>query len=316
MPKLLYRLFFIWCLLQVAAAQDLQQIWSTYADSDENLARAESNCERLRADQTVLQAEISALQENRNWYNGWISELLIARKTATVTVLSDSLTVTSRRCRILDDQREAAFDELKKAYRQVLNTGELDVRDKEQAIVLGDLILRHDDGTLELPDYTNLLTREFENQAVAELVFRDLQTLLAFKLGLIDSVLAQRREERELLERLNEFQRDLSLLQESNRDLVAPPATRADYSTAEAVDGTDVNATFGGWNEPDKTGGGLENVTAIDREQSGATPVSASGDYFERRGSAAAGEIDRLLAKQRQYRQILDRLGSEISQPD
>lgn len=316
MPKLLYRIFFIWCLLQVAAAQDLQQIWRTYADSDENLAHAESNRERLQADRTVLQAEISALQENRNWYNGWISELLIARKTATVTALSDSLTVTSRRCRILDDQREAAFDELKKAYRQVLNTGDLDARDKEQAIVLGDLILRHDDGTLELPDYTNLLTREFENQAVAELVFRDLQTLLTFKLGLIDSVLAQRQEERDLLERLNEFQRDLSLLQESNRDLGAPPATRSDYSTAEAVAGTDNMATFGGLNEPDKTRGGLENITAVDQERTGGTSVSASGDYFERRGSAAAGEIDRLLAKRRQYRQILDRLESEISQPD
>ena len=220
MWKIIFSLFILCFFLM---PQDLHTVWEDYVSVDAELSQVFEKEYFLQEQQDELQGEIRILQENQSWYNGWINKMRLARKSAAHLELSDSLHAVRRKLAVLSRRRDDVFRSLKRAYQQILlESGEgkeLSVSDKEAAISLGQWIIIHGSYPLDFPDYSSILASNFEDEEIRQLLLIDLQSVLETKLILIDSLLTERRSERELVNRLNEFHRDLGLQMESDRDL-------------------------------------------------------------------------------------------------
>lgn len=301
--------------LVILPAQDFGRAWDNFLTIDSDLNSVLAKQDKVVEHQSILQAEIEVLKTNRTWYNGWINEMLLARKTTAYTTLTDSTTRLESRLAILLPEREQALRSLKKEYTDILQQGNLTDSDKERAISLGTWMMGRPSGKIDLPDYTTLLEIEYEDEQIRQLVWRDLRVVVAAKLTIVDSLLNERYLEQELLKRLNEFHQDLNLQQESDRDLGAPTSSRSVFTKTEAA--------FGGGedyvnNDLDASGTALRDIAGITFiEQSGLiiNPEGAAtaGSQPDARGTS--GEISRLTVKRQRYQDILLRLEAELS-PD
>jgi len=211
-------------LFQTTAwAQDLEMPWKNYLSVDSQLEAVVAAEQEWLEQQHKLNEEIRKLQESQSWYNGWIVEIVLARKSARQVELADSLRLIRDKIADLQVQRDDAFLALREVYQRILFESEsedrLSLSQKEQAITIGRRLMSQNDATFNLPDYSAILNNPYEDEAVKRLVLKDLQAVLQVKLVLIDSLLTEKETELVLLSRLNEFHRDLSYQMQSNLDL-------------------------------------------------------------------------------------------------
>ena len=300
-------------ILVILPAQDFGRAWDNFLTIDSDLNSVLTKLDKIVERQSILQAEIEVLKTDRTWYNGWINEMLLARKTTTFTALTDSAAILQTRSEQLKISREQALRNLKKEYTNILQQGNLTASDKERAISLGTWMMGRQSGKIDLPDYTTLLDIVYEDEQIRQLVWRDLRVVVAAKLTIVDSLLNECYQEQELLKRLNEFHHDLSLLQESDRDLGSPGASRSVFENADA--------TFGGWEDgiDNELNAGVKSVrepveiALIERSELIINPEGAAVDGASPAARSTSGEILRLTARRRHYQEILARIETNLS---
>lgn len=311
---------FVFTLLLIQStlwAQDLETPWRDFLSVDARLVAANELERGWLEQQHKLSEEIRNLQQSQSWYNGWIIELLLARKSALQVGLADSLQQIRKNIAALEVQQNGAFLALRKVYQQNLLEAEPENRlsrsQKEQVLAIGRQLLNQGDVTLELPDYTSILDSPYDNEAVKRLVLKDLQSVLQAKLVLIDSLLTGKETELALLSRLNEFHRDLSYQMQSNLDLepgspqgATSPAT---FGGEEYYDDASWGVMFDD-NEgraSELKGSDRSMATPLDQTRgvSGQTDIQLNVDPIDE-------VINRLKNKRQQYQDLLRQIGTEL----
>ena len=297
----------------LAWTQDLEAQWRNYLTVEARVAAASAAESRWIEQHDKLGVEVRELQASRTWYNGWIIELLIARKSALQVELADSLHQVQDTVAGLNAQRAAAFSALKQVYQQILLEAgpqkRLTVSEKEQAITIGRRLMNRSNAVFDLPDYSSIIDSPYEHAALKRIVLQDLQSVVQAKLGLIDSLLAEKETDVVLLNRLNEFHRDLGYQLKSNLDLAAAgsqgaasPSEPGNYADAGFLTFADVGREAG------ITDKGQRNpLSPLDQNPilPGETEVQLGIDPFD-------DVINRLKDKRRQYQALLQRLQAEL----
>lgn len=305
------------------AAQNLEASWTDYLSANAALETAQTNQHQWNVRQQELIAEIRTLQGNQSWYNGWIIEWQIARRSRSQVQLADSLQQVQRRLTVLKKRHAVAFSALKQTYRQLLlapsNRDELSPAEKEQAIAIGRQFIGRRDPTSDLPDYASMLNDPFEDPAVRRLVLQDLQTVLQVKLGLIDSLIIERETELALLERLDEFHRDLGyqlqseLDPEADADLAYLEATADQANLGEAFSPEERDFALSAFDqEPEYseksyavTSPGQSPLVTGETDVGSATAALASG------ATPIEAALRQLRNKRQQYQDLMHRINSE-----
>ena len=297
----------------LAWMQDLEAQWRNYLAVEALVAAANETESRWIEQHEKRGGEVRELQAGRTWYNGWIIELLIARKSALQVQLADSLHQVQAMIAQLEAQRAEAFSALKQVYQQILLEAgpqkRLTVSEKEQAITIGRRLMNRSNAVLDLPDYTSIIDSPYEHAALKRIVLEDLQSVVQVKLVLIDSLLAEKETDVVLLNRLNEFHRDLGYQLKSNLDLAAAGSQGAaslsepgNYDEAGLLTFDDVEREAG------ITDKGQRNpLSLLDQNPilPGETGVQLGIDSFDE-------VINRLKDKRRQYQKLLQRLQAEL----
>jgi len=304
-------------LFQTTAwAQDLEMPWRNYLSIDAQLEAVVAAEQEWLEQQYKLNEEIRKLQESQSWYNGWIVEIVLARKSARQVELADSLRQIRNKIADLKAQRGDAFQVLMEVYQRILFESEsehqLSLSQKEQAITIGRRLMSQNDATFDLPDYSSILNSPYENEAVKRLVLEDLQSVLQAKLVLIDSLLIEKETELALLGRLNEFHRDLSYQMQSNIDLEPGDARGSPESGTLAGDDLEEFAS-GTWVTDEDAR--AYKVEGSDRSL--ATPLSqspvVSGETDIQLNVGPIDEvIGRLKRKRQQYKDLLRQIDTEL----
>ena len=293
--------------------QDLEAQWRNYLAVEALVAAANETESRWINQHEKLGGEVRELQAGRTWYNGWIIELLIARKSALQVQLADSLHQVQATIAQLEAQRAEAFSALKQVYQQILLEAgpqkRLTVSEKEQAITIGRRLMNRSNAVLDLPDYTSIIDSPYEHAALKRIVLEDLQSVVQVKLVLIDSLLAERDTEVALLNRLNEFHRDLGYQLKSNLDLsvagsqgAASPSEPGNYDETGFLTFTDFERLDG---ITDKVQPNQLSLLDQNPILPGETEVQLGIDSFD-------DVINRLKDKRRQYQTLLQRLQAEL----
>jgi hypothetical protein len=297
-------------------AQELNVAWDEYLDADARLKTAMSSEQTWREQQSQLQAEIRDLQKDRAWYNGWIIEYLLSRKSGQQLDLADSLLQVRGRIDNLQQRKGLAFQVLKQVYEEMLLSDDvqasLSVSQKEQAVTLGQWLLTRSESHPDLPDYSAILTEQYENEAIKDMVFHDLREVLRTKLASIDALLAEKKQEITLLNRLNEFHHDLSIQIESDRDLQGDTESgQAYYVGPEVIPDEDIDHAVFGEGEPKAT-----RYTVIE-DQDYLGDVRRNISEGEDGGISLNpdplyDELQRLSSISQQYQTLLQRLETEL----
>ncbi|MCH7575714.1 MAG: hypothetical protein IIA59_11390 [Candidatus Marinimicrobia bacterium] len=295
--------------------QDLEAQWRNYLTVEAQVEAASAAESGWIEQQEKLGVEVRELQASRAFYNGWIIELLIARKSSLQVELADSLRQVQDTIARLKAQRADTFTALKKAYQQILLDADsqqrLTVPEKEQAITIGRRLMNRSNDVFDLPDYTSIIDSPYEHAALKRLVLADLQSVVQAKLVLIDSLLAEKETEVALLNRLNEFHRDLDYQLKSNLDLAGDRSLGVASLNAPDVAGLSAGTEFAVADRAvDIADKSLSNQP-IPFDQYPVLPAEAGAqlgiDPFD-------GAIHRLEDKRRQYQLLLQRLQTELLQ--
>ena len=298
-------------LAKPGMAQDLENQWNNYLSVEAQVAAASALEGGWIEQRERISAEVKRLQARQSWYNGWIIELRIARNSARHAALADSLWQLQARLVTLEANRNKAFESLRDHYQRLLLVADTSTSftpsQKAWAISMGRHFLGRSPPVSELPDYSFILGRSFENQALKRVVFEDLQWVIRGKLALIDSLLAQKKTEAALVARLEEFQRDIAFQRRSDLDLSGDRSNE----TADGGIKAPVDATFGAKRD------GLLGVADAQTDASDPRPISTDPLSM----GATAGEInlysldqrrDELMEKRQQYQGYLQQIETEL----
>ena len=314
--SMVFRLALVFLLLLVPGrvwTQDLELRWGNYLAVETRVELARAAEGRWIDQHDRLGVEVRELQASRSWDNGWIIELRIARKSSLQVELADSLRQVQDRIAGLKAQRADTFSALKKVYRQILLEGEPQERftlsEKEQAITIGRRLMNRGNDLSNLPDYTAIIDSPYEHKALKRLVLTDLQSVVQAKLVLIDSLLAEKETEVALLNRLNDFHRDLGFQLKSNIDLATAGSQEAAGFNAPSKDAVVSGGTLSGANRSfDRT-----NESQPDQPLAGDQFPILPGDSDAQLGIDPVDDIiKRLEDKRRQYQLLLQRLQAEL----
>ncbi len=288
-------------------ATDLETAWAELQSIDGRLSGLNHRYQTGLVLQRQLQQELSRLRSARTWYNGWINELQRTRRTEQLAMVNDSILVQQNRLNMLESRRAGAFDNLMTVYRQILNDPALSVAEKQTVLKLGNWLIGQAGPEIDLPDYSSFLANDYDSRRIRRLVLDDLELVVTRKLHLVDSLIAVRNDEVELQARLNEFQRDLNLLQNSEKDITISTIDRA--REIEENDGSYGTAITG----QDDEWGELSTDNAVDAARRAIETSNFSlldlppGDI----NSWIENDLARLKAKQAEYRDLLDQLDAE-----
>ncbi|MCH7732550.1 MAG: hypothetical protein IIB44_08565 [Candidatus Marinimicrobia bacterium] len=202
--------------------QDIQNVWTEYIQSESELSETLAKEQLILEQLEILQNEMTILRKNKSWFNGWINELILHRKSDRQVELNDSLKALQNKEQKLLMERDRKFLTLKTVYRKLLESGvsdTLSVEDRQRTFSIGRWIVGKGLTPVDLPDYSSILTNPYEDDQIRQLIFEDLLLVIGKKITLIDFIILEWRSEQELMNRLEEFHRDLGLALESDRDL-------------------------------------------------------------------------------------------------
>lgn len=302
----------------IAQGQELELLWADYLVAEARLEAAVKSEQVWEQEHLRLSDEIGALEASQSWYNGWIIELNIARKSSRQVALADSLRTVRASIAHLESQRDAAFAALKRSYgRKLLASdprGGLSPTEKEQAITMGRALIGRDDAVLALPDYAPITRSSYENEDIRRLVLKDLQVVLAAKLGIIDSLVTEKETEAALLTRLEEFHRDLGYQMRSNLDLEG--GSRDSRAMSESPDEEGV---FGEGGETDMANVAVDGGYRYSDAAKSATPTTMNPEpapTAETDFPLSMYPVDQALnllkAKRQEYRELLQQIETEL----
>ncbi|MFC1543118.1 hypothetical protein ACFL4K_01105 [Candidatus Neomarinimicrobiota bacterium] len=296
-------------------AQDLEMPWGNYISIDAELERVVAAEQEWLAQQHKLNEEIRELQGNRSWYNGWIVEVVSARKSARQVVLADSLQQIRDKVTDLTARRDDAFLALREAYQRILlesgSESQLSIPQKEQAITIGHRLISQNDDMFNLPDYSSIISSPYEDDVVKRLVLEDLQSVLQAKLVLIDSFLTEKETEAALLVRLNEFHRDLGYQMQADLDLGSGGSGEEESATTlKGYFFTDNRELFGGedlesW---DASGTDPNLSTPLDQSRNGSGGVDIQMD-----ATPIDEAIKLLTSKRQQYQDLIRQIETDLA---
>ena len=296
--------------------QELEVAWENYLSADASLRSTLEREQKLQEQQNRLQTEIRDLRENRSWYNGWLVEYSLSRKSAQQLELADSLGMVKSRIHSQQQRKESSFQILKKVYADMLqadDAGEsFSTSQREQAVTLGRWLIARSESQLDLPDYSAILTEQYESEAVRDMVFSDLQVVLHTKLASIDTILTEKRQEINLLNRLNEFHRDLSIQIETNRDLQGETETRSPFAAVpeDKLEEGSEPTFWDGLRPGDSRYNDVEDPSYAEGVRSG---ISQEDDRdISLNPDPLYDEVQRLTKISQQYQDLLQRLGTEL----
>ena len=297
----------------VASAQDLENRWKNYLAIEAQVEAATESERRWVDRREELRMDIRQLQNRQAWHNGWIIELLIARKSSLQVELADSLIQVRNNISQLTVQQAEAFSALKRTYQQILLSSEAQNRlsrsQKEQAITIGGRLLGKGAAAFDWPDYTSILNSQYESGALKRLVFEDLQSVLQAKLVLIDALLAEKETELALLDRLNEFHRDLGYQRISDLDLEGGSSTGA-----TAADVRDL-ASQAPYDELTSDSKDLGYTSGDNRNRPSSirpNPMLSGQTELPLNLNPIGETIERLIRKRQQYLDLLQRIEAEL----
>ena len=229
--------------------QDIQNVWTEYIQSESELSETLAKEQLILEQLEILQNEMTILRKNKSWFNGWINELILDRKSDRQVELNDSLKAIQNKEQKLLMERDRKFLTLKTVYRQLLESGvsdTLSLEDRQRTFSIGRWIVGKGLTPVDLPDYSSILTNPYEDNQIRQLIFEDLLLVIGKKITLIDFIILEWRSEQELMNRLQEFHRDLGLALESDRDIGSGSSvsSKQSYSgpiTGESSDGLSNN---------------------------------------------------------------------------
>lgn len=310
------RIVILVLLLQAALqAQDLEAYWANYLSSDAQYESITAREQQWLTQQRELNEEIHSLQEGQSWYNGWIVEIMLARKSTRQVALADSLRLARERIAGLETQRDEAFRELRQVYQQLLldseSEGQLSQVQKEQALLIGSRLIDQSNNSIDLPDYSSILNNPYDNESVKRLVLQDLQLVLQLKLSLIDSLLVVKESELALLNRLNEFHRDLGYQRQSDLDPGSGSSGEYENLTSSSDIGTDDRTfeTFGGVDDSEylKTASDRGFATPVEQDR-----LMPDGADIQLDATPIDEVIEQLTGKRRQYQDLLMQIETQL----
>ncbi|UCD36796.1 MAG: hypothetical protein JSW54_08110 [Fidelibacterota bacterium] len=297
----------------VSRAQNLDAHWQSYLTLDAQVQAASESEQSWIMQEQNLREDIQSLQAGRSWYNGWIIELILARKSSQMVELADSLQAVQIRMANLEERRNSAFSTLKEVYQQILLDSQSEARlsraQKEQAITIGEQLITQSDASFDLPDYASILNSPYEDEDIKRLVLNDLRSVLRGKLVLIDSLLSEKETEEALLKRLNEFHRDLSYQRESDLDFEA-----GDYQDVASAYATEKGVAAGTFT----TDFGAGDRAALIEGESGPPvsmtqePLLSEDSDFRLQGRPVADVTGWLKGKRQQYQELLRQIETEL----
>ena len=93
-------------------AQNLETYWVSYLYVNTELEGVITKEQQWLSQQRELNEEMRRLQEDQSWYNGWIVEIMLARKNARQVAFADSLRLIREQIAGLEARRSEAFREL------------------------------------------------------------------------------------------------------------------------------------------------------------------------------------------------------------
>ena len=302
--------FFI-CLvaLNVLSAQGLPAAWEQYLAANDDLERASGQELRWTNELSTLRTEIQALNAQKSWYNGWIIEFGIARKVANEVELANSIETIRTEIVSLRSKQNASFSALINAYSEIVvanDTGNISLADQNQTVEFAQLLQNNDRIRWDFPDYTAMVTGPYESDQLKLLVLGDLRMVLGARLAFIDSVVSEKVTELALIERLHEFQADLSYQLESNIEVA---------NEAEIENDVDETAsTFGGLAGDRRAEEYLASNYVIEPAPAIELPllVPSSAGLIDP-PTTIGGQIERLQIIRQQYENTLNKIDSALA---
>lgn len=295
-----------------AQRQDLQTAWEDYTSIEARLEEMLARRTSLDLKEENLQQEITDLRDSRSWLNGWLVEMQLSRKTMEQTQLADSLQALQKKVEDFSRERQLTLAALKETYRQQVTEagGEFTLAEKRNALVLGQRLMTEGHSTADLPDYSPILTGSYEDDTVRSLVLEDLRSVLGAKLTVIDSLLAERRSERELAHRLDAFHRDLGVQLESDRDPAS--AGSGSFLSSASPDEAATDSRYTGLtvvgDAKSRSAQSSPDVSILQSEITRQEDVTDRIDI-----DPIDASIRRLQSKQHQYQQLLRKIEAELS---
>ncbi|GAI90359.1 unnamed protein product, partial [marine sediment metagenome] len=142
------------------------------------------------------------------------------------------------------------------------------------------------------------------------LVLEDLHSVLQAKLALIDSLLTEKETEQALLNRLNEFHRDLSYQMQSNLDIGSSQGTTEAGAPIEITSDDILVGTFGG--EKSERAWGAEETQPNLATPMTQSPVASGATNIQLNLDPVDGAINRLKHKRHQYQDLLRQIETEL----
>lgn len=299
--------------ISLGNSQDFPAAWQAYSRSNLELQEARQKFQVLQARQHQLQNQVTGLQAGRTWLTGWITDWRIAAVTDRQVVIADSLAHLRAGIALLERRNDENFQTLYTQYHRILmdstRRDPWTPADKYTALELGNWLLPRKLQGRDFPDYGTLVEREFENAAVKQLVYRDLQSVLATQISRLEAQIREHQKTRDLARRLTRFQRDLNLQYETDRD-----PGRSSAFGRETASYTDLGP---GAVKEEQTSYGLSGRNPEISTRTLSNPGGTLGTEKEQPGfeiGSVEQEIRLLQAKSRQYRQLLARLEQELRQ--
>lgn len=299
-------------LLGSPRAQEVEDAWQAFLSAHEALDHAHGELNRLENEASVLREEVESLQEKSTWVTGWFTKMRLARKGRKQVEVSDSLRSLQREIELLDQNRRTAFYRLRDAYRTLLDqsVGQqgLSEPEKEIGVSMVKVILSRQENEIEFPQYGSLLEQEFGDEKVRAMVLKDLQGVLVAKIGILDSLLTERRLEQELIQRVNEFHLGLKMLSETEFD-PGSGVSKGAAASPEGFSDADVSSGPDGYREEGSFS--KRSPLGISSHEKQVSPDDRLGMAL--RVDPIQSEIVVLESKRREYRDLLEKIRYEVA---
>ncbi len=307
--------------LSSLVAQGLPEAWSNYFVANDDLERANSQELVWINELAAVRLQIQALKNQRLWYNGWIIDIGIAGKIADEFDLANDIDAIRANIVALEAAYKTNFNTLKSAYgeRMAIDGNKISLAEKDQTIQFAQLLQSNGRIRWDFPDYSAMVAEPYESAQLKELVLNDLYTVVKTRLAFIDSVMAEKIAERALIERLEEFQADLSYQLESNIEVTdeterEPAADDIDFPAGLSPSRPGADNTFSEGNQSGQNEVNTESIDAAAPSAEIDLPKSIMADANSANPpSTIIGQISKLQGIRRQYEDTLKKIDSALA---
>jgi len=315
MPRILPLLFALTIPLFLQA-QDLDSAWRAYMSTQSEIEDLANKKAAYQQEQIRIKKELDALQRGSAWYNAWLNKYLQTTYTERQLVIRDSLQFLDESLNGLQPRQLEEINALKQAYDKVLTdyaSGMLPSDENLQNMGMGQFRSLISEQSIPFPDYTSLLSIDWESQEHRRLLLDDVRRLLQAKLSELDSIRQVRINEEELATRLADFHADMGLQMEADKDAQRRDAygnteKSLGWSLMDAAAPSEMEAYVGD--------GGSDEMLDMSREATSLSNVSMSHKEIDplTQASEDSRDVSVLNAKILEYQTLLRTVEMELEE--